>query len=164
MALSLAQVVGDNYLWKIPLPLYIGFPLIALISTVITVAVSFSTAPTDKKTLKSFYASVQPAGAWNPVREELLTTQPGFRRETTFSREALNTVLSLIAIAALYVGTLYLILHRLNVAFGCFGTTLAMTVVLFFTWYKHLPPAEMATENETTPLSIPADAETVLTK
>jgi len=164
MALSLAQVVGDNYLWKTPLPLYLGFPLIALISTAITVTVSFLTAPTDKTTLNNFYRNVQPAGAWNPVRKELLASQPSFRRETTFSREALTTVLSLIAIAALYVGTLYLILHRLNVAFGCFGTTLAMTVILFFTWYKHLPPSETATENEPLSSSVAAELEPLATK
>jgi hypothetical protein len=33
-----------------------------------------------------------------------------------------------------------LILHRLTVAFSLIGTTLLTVVILFFTWYKTLPP------------------------
>ncbi len=46
----------------------------------------------------------------------------------------------MIGIIALYVSMLYLILHRLNTAFALLGTTLAAVVVLYFTWYKNLPP------------------------
>jgi hypothetical protein len=54
-----------------------------------------------------------------------------------------------VAICALYVGTLYLILHRYGVAGGCFGTTMAMGVVLFFTWYRNLPaPQQTQVEEE----------------
>jgi hypothetical protein len=46
----------------------------------------------------------------------------------------------MIGITALYVSMLYLILHRLEVAFALIGTTLLTVVILYFTWYKHLPP------------------------
>jgi hypothetical protein len=35
---------------------------------------------------------------------------------------------------------LYLILHRLNIGFGLLGTTLIATIILYFSWYKTLPP------------------------
>jgi hypothetical protein len=57
-------------------------------------------------------------------------------------------LLALVAICALYVATLYLILHRYGVACACFGTTLAMGVVLFFTWYRNLPAPERAPAEE----------------
>ena len=142
MALSLGQVIGDNYLWRTPLPLYVGFPVIALASTVISIAVALLTKPTDEPTLARFYQTVQPAGAWGRVKTSVLLANPQFRREAPFSRDALNTLLALVAICALYVGTLYLILHRYRVAGACFGATLAMSVVLFFTWYRNLPAPE----------------------
>jgi Na+/proline symporter len=148
MALSLGQVIGDNYLWRTPLPLYVGFPVIALASTVISVVVALLTKPTDEPTLARFYETVQPAGAWGRVRASVLSANPQFRREAPFSRDTLNTLLALVAICALYVGTLYLILHRYGVAFACFGTTLAMSVMLFFTWYRNLPAPERALAEE----------------
>ena len=149
MALSLGQVIGDNYLWRAPLPLYVGFPVIALASTVISIVVALLTKPADEPTLKRFYETVQPAGAWGRVKASVRSANPQFRREAPFSRDALNTLLALVAICALYVGTLYLILHRYGVACTCFGTTLAMSVVLFFTWYRNLPaPEQTQTEEE----------------
>jgi len=142
MVLSFGQVIGDQFIWDTPLPLYVGFPVIALASTVICIAVALVTKPTDQATLAHFYHTVQPAGAWGVVRQSVLATNTSFRREAPFSRDALNTLLALVAICALYVGTLYVILHRYGVAVACFGTTLAMCMVMFFTWYKHLPPPE----------------------
>lgn len=148
MALSLGQVIGDTYLWRTPPPLYVGFPVIALASTVISVVTSLLTKPTDEQTLARFYETVQPAGAWGRVKAAVLAANPQFRREAPFARDALNTLLALVAICALYVAMLYLILHRYGVAFACLGTTLAMSVVLFFTWYRNLPPPEQAVSEE----------------
>ncbi len=150
MMLALGQVVGDNYVWQTPTPLYVGFPLIALASTVITVVVALSTRPTEAKVLADFYRNVQPAGAWGTVRRDVLAMTPSFRKETSFAREALNTFLAVLAISALYIGTLYLILHRHGLAWGCFGSTLVLSGALYFTWYKHLPPAEENVEGEET--------------
>lgn len=148
MALSLGQVLGDNYLWRAPLPLYVGFPVIALASSIISVVVALMTKPTDESTLVRFYETVQPAGAWGRVRAAVRAGNPKFEREAPFSRDLLNTLLALLAICALYVGTLYLILHRYGIAGACFGTTLAIAVVLFFTWYRNLP-APAASQSET---------------
>ncbi len=153
MALSLGQVIGDNYVWRTPLPLYVGFPVIALASTFICIVVALLTKPTDASTLARFYATVQPAGAWGRVKASVLSANPEFRREAPFARDALNTLFALMAICALYLATLYLILHRYGVACACLGTSLVMGVLLFFTWYRNLPPAvvheaEAAEENE----------------
>ena len=148
MALSLGQVVGDASFFSSPLPLYVGFPVIAISSTVITVLVTLMTTPTDIATLEHFYQNVQPAGAWGPIRSSIIAKNPRFKLESAFSREALNTLLALIAICALYVGTLYLILHRHSVAAGCFLTTIAMCCGLYFTWYKSLPAPQPIDESE----------------
>ena len=147
MALSLGQAVADTSLFSAPLPLYVGFPIIAIASTIITIAVTLVTSPTDFTTLEKFYENVQPAGAWSPIREQVLARNPQFKRETPFKLEALNTLLALVGICTLYVGTLYLILNRHTAAFACFSTTVVMCIALYFTWYKHLPaPAPAVTE------------------
>jgi solute:Na+ symporter, SSS family len=140
MALSLGQVFFDQFVFAEPLPLYIGFPVIAIASTLITIVVSLLTRPTDIETLRNFYRKVQPAGLWGPAKEAVLAEEPGFRKQLPFAVEAFNTLLAMIGITALYVSMLYLVLHRLTVAFALLGTTLATVIILYFTWYRTLPP------------------------
>jgi len=140
MALSLGQVFFDQFVLAEPLPLYIGFPVIAIASTLITIVVSLLTQPTDIETLKNFYRKVQPAGLWKPAKDAVLAEEPGFRKQLSFAVEAFNTLVAMIGITALYVSMLYLVLHRLTVGFALLGTTLVTVIILYFTWYKTLPP------------------------
>ena len=140
MALSLGQVFFDQFVFAEPLPLYIGFPVIAIASTLITIVVSLLTQPTDIETLKNFYRKVQPAGLWKPAKDAVLAEEPGFRKQLSFAVEAFNTLVAMIGITALYVSMLYLVLHRLTVGFALLGTTLVTVIILYFTWYKTLPP------------------------
>src|SRR6478672_5165353 len=59
MALSLGQAVADTSLFSSPLPLYIGFPIIAIASTIVTITVTLLTRPADLTTLENFYENVQ---------------------------------------------------------------------------------------------------------
>ncbi len=148
MVLSLGQVFFDQLIFAEPLPLYIGFPIIALCSTVLTVGVTLMTQPTDSVTLKEFYRKVQPAGAWAPVRKGILTDDPGFKKQLSFSVELFNTFVAMIGIVALYVSMLYLVIHQLNIAFMLIGVTLLSVIVLYFTWYKTLPPPSKRVSEE----------------
>jgi len=149
MVLSLGQVIGDLYIWKHSTPLYVGFPIIASASAVITVVVSLMTEPTDPSTLARFYFDVRPAGAWGPVRGGL-HCQLDRDCRSCFTRDAVNTVLAVLGICGLYVGSLYLILHQWLATFACFGTSVAVSVIMYFTWYRHLPPAAHS-ESESLP-------------
>lgn len=151
MALSLGQAVADASIFSVPTPLYIGFPIIALASTLITIVVTLITQPTEISALENFYETVQPSGAWSPVRRRVTARNPKFKLETPFSLDALNTLLALVAICALYVSALYLILHRPVAAFALFATTVLMCGALYYTWYRRLPPpaAQVELEGET---------------
>lgn len=140
MALSLGQVFLDQAVLTTPLPLYIGFPVIAILSTIITIVVSLLTTPTDIETLKNFYRKVQPAGAWQPAKEAVLADTPDFKKQSPFALDLFNTAIAMIGIIALYVSMLYLILHRLEIGFGLLATTLVTVIILYFSWYKTLPP------------------------
>ena len=140
MALSLGQVFLDTMYLDDPLPLYIGFPVIAIASTLITIVVSLFTQPTDLNTLKNFYRKVQPAGFWKPAKQAVLAEDPGFKKQLGFRTELFNTVVAMIGITALYVSMLYLVLHRLTIGFGLIATAVFCVIILYFTWYKTLPP------------------------
>lgn len=140
MALSLGQVFFDQFVFAEPLPLYIGFPVIAIASTLLTIAVSLVTQPTDQETLKNFYVKVQPAGFWKPVKSAVLEAEPGFKKQLSFSVELFNTLVAMVGITALYVSMLYLVLHRLEIGFGLLAITSVSVIILYFTWYKTLPP------------------------
>ncbi|MBX7172253.1 MAG: hypothetical protein K1X72_14905 [Pyrinomonadaceae bacterium] len=140
MALSLGEVFLEQFGVIPPQPLYVGFPVIAIASTIITIVASFLTSPTDIETLKNFYRKVQPAGLWQPAKEALLSETPDFKKQSPFSLELLNTIIAMIGIIALYVSMLYLVLHRLTVGFSLLATVLVCVVILYFTWYKNLPP------------------------
>ncbi|MGI8906155.1 MAG: sodium:solute symporter family transporter [Candidatus Sumerlaeaceae bacterium] len=139
MALSLIQVLAEKF-WIAPVPLYIGFPVIAAISTCVCVVVALMTQPTPRDTLVKFYSNVQPTGAWGTVRAEAVQ-RADFVPDAPFRYDALNTVLAMVGIICLYVGTLYVILHRHGAAALCFGITAVMCAVMYFTWYKRLPAA-----------------------
>lgn len=140
MALSLGQVFVDTMYLDKPLPLYIGFPVIAIASVIITIVVSLLTQPTDIETLKNFYRKVQPAGAWKPAKDALMGEDPTFKKQQPFWREAMNTLVAMVGITTLYVSMLYLVLHRLETGFALLAITLTSVVILYFTWYKYLPP------------------------
>ena len=141
MALSLGQVFVDTMYLENPLPLYIGFPVIAIASTIITIVVSLLTQPTDIETLKNFYKKVQPAGSWRPAKDAVLAEDPGFKKQLPFRVELFNTLVAMVGITALYVSMLYLVLHRLSIGFSLLATTFVCVIILYFTWYKNLPPA-----------------------
>lgn len=149
MALSLGQVFLDTMFLDAPLPLYIGFPIIAAASFLITIVVSLMTEPTDIETLRDFYRKVQPAGFWEPAKKAVLADDPGFRKDLPFSVELFNTVIAMIGITALYLAMLYLILHLHMMAAALLATTAVSAVILYFTWYKTLPPpSEPPSEDE----------------
>ena len=149
MVLSLGQVFLDTAILHDPLPLYIGFPVIAACSVVITIVVSLASEPTSIETLRIFYAKVQPAGLWKPAKAAVLAEDPGFRKQSPFSREAFNTAVAVVGITALYTAMLYLVLHLHTVAIVLLATSVVTAVVLYFTWYKHLPPpSEPPSEEE----------------
>lgn len=155
MFLSLGQVVLDlTVLSENPVPLYIGFPVIALASTIITITVALITEPTNIETLKTFYRKVQPAGFWQPAKDAVLAETPNFKKKIPFARELFNTFIAMIGITALYISMLYLVLNQLAIGFGLIAITLVCCVILYFTWYLHLPPPAPPVSEEADNLQI----------
>jgi Na+/proline symporter len=143
MVLSLLQVVLSNIL--IPdyeIPLYISFPVIAILVLIISIVVTLRTAPTDENVLIDFYYHVQPAGSWKKIVGRVKEEYPSFRRATPFSRDALNVLVGLPWIICLYLAPMYLVIRQYREATILFVAVLIFSIVLYFTWYKNLPASE----------------------
>lgn len=135
MVLSLVQAFVP-YFSK--LPLYVTFPGIALIVLIVTVVVTLTTEPTDKKTLLDFYSKVRPGGIWGPVAKEAALSGAPEGPKSTTKRDALNVVIGIPWMISMYLCPVYLILHRFTEAGITAGIVAVASVVLYQTWYKTL--------------------------
>ena len=148
MILSLVQAFVPYFSG---LPLYVTFPAIALTVLVIAVVVTLATEPTDRKTLTAFYTQVRPAGFWKPIAQDAGPLVPKFNLGTrgaggnsgtsgasTFKRDALNIVLGIPWLIAMYLCPVYLVLHRFTESAAAFLLVAVLSFVLYNTWFKHL--------------------------
>ena len=140
MTLSLLQVAVERFA-DLAVPLYVSFPFIVLAVALVTVVASLSTEPVPMDNLVDFYKRTGVWGFWGPVKRRVAETDPGFRPESGARRDLGNVALGILLLIGLYVGPMYLIVHRFARTAGCLALALAMGVALFFAWYRRLPPA-----------------------
>lgn len=124
-------------------PMYVSFPLICAISLLGTLAATLVTAPTEQELLLAFYRHVRPFGFWGPVRRAAGLSEDQLRdpAESPFLA-LLNTGLGAIAILGLYLAPMYLVGHWHREAAVWFAVAAAAAGILYFTWYRTLPPPE----------------------
>ena len=122
-------------------PDYVVFPAIVGASLLTAIVVSLATRPTPRETLIEFYRSIRPFGAWGPVRREsgLSEVELAVPSERA-GRAVLNTLLGIVAITGAYLFPMYLVGHWYAPATICLSALAGAAVVLYFTWYRYLPP------------------------
>jgi len=145
-----AGTIGGIALASVPLlapglPLYVTFPLICVGSLVASLVATWATPPVERSTLVSFYRNVRPFGAWGPVRVESgLSAEELDAPSERPSLAIVNVALGMAGIMGLYLFPMYLVGHWHARAMLWLAVALGAMVVLAFTWYRHLPPAENA--------------------
>ena len=120
------------------------FLTMAGLDLVACVAVTLLTQPTERGALKRFYTSVQPGGWWGPVARDAAADDAAFRREP-FARDLANTLIAIPWIMGLYLVPIFLMFRRWPAMWGWLALAAVLSVVLYFTWYKHLPAPEAET-------------------
>jgi solute:Na+ symporter, SSS family len=140
MTLSLLQVAVERFA-GVAVPLYVSFPFIVIVVAVMTVVASLATEPVPMDVLASFYERTGVWGFWGPVKRRVAEIDPGFRAESEAHRDLGSVLIGILLLIGLYVGPMYLIVHRFERAAACFALALASGVALFFVWYRRLPPA-----------------------
>ena len=124
---------------------YVSFPTVLVVSLVGTVGATLLSQPTDRELLVTFFRHVRPFGFWGPIRRAAQLSEA----ERTDKAESpvlaiLNTVVGGAAILGVYLAPMYLVGHWHREAALSFGVAAAAMIVLYFTWYRTLPPRRPA--------------------
>ena len=141
---SMAGSTGVVIIHKVflnDLPLHWAILFLMAATFGVTVVITFLTAPTEMETLVRFYAKIRPFGVWGPVRREAIRRGlvPADDREPTF--DVINSVIASFFQLCLAVIPFYTFLHDWPNAGLWLVLCLFTVVLLYFTWYKHLPAA-----------------------
>jgi len=86
-------------------------------------------------TLTGFYTKTGVWGLWKPVRR--CAGEPG--RVSAAGRDFGYVVLGVPFMVSLYLGAVYVIVHRWSEVSLCAATAAIAASVLFFSWYRRLP-------------------------
>lgn len=114
------------------------FPVLFMLSLAGCFVGTYTAAPTDSATLKSFYKTVRPWGFWQPVHAMVKEEDPLFQPNKRFGLDMFNVVLGIIAQTCLTILPMYVVLWM--------KLPLAMTAVILFavvivlkkTWWNKL--------------------------
>ena len=138
-------ILGMTLFWEAEPPLYVTFPLLCTISLVATLAGTWLTRPTDEAILLSFFRTIRPFGLWGPIRAKsgLSPDELNAQGESMWLT-LLNVVIASTVIIGAYLGPMYLVGHWHTQAAISLAVALAAGVLLYFTWYRNLPAAEMS--------------------
>jgi len=123
------------------LPVYLTFPVICAGSLLAVVAASYLTEPTDRATLKSFYAEVRPFGAWGKISRDVAAVPDGGRGGESGGeawRPVLNTLIAVAGITGLYLAPMYLVGHWYLQTSAWLFVSVTSAVILYYTWYRRL--------------------------
>ncbi|MBE0535638.1 MAG: hypothetical protein IH624_08205 [Phycisphaerae bacterium] len=128
-------------LFRPEVPAWYSFGLICAASLGMSVAGSLLTAPVEQEVLMAFYRSVRPFGFWRPVQVKAgLGTEQARDRSESASLAVFNVVLGMLAIACVYLAPMYLVGHWYGRAGACSAAAAISVGVMYFTWYRNLPP------------------------
>jgi len=106
---------------------------------VATLIIGFVMKPTDMEILVKFYAKVRPFGFWKPVRLEAERRGLVPIKDPMPRIDMLNGFITVFFQVSLALLPFYLFLRNWNMLGATFSCTVALGVILYFTWYKNLP-------------------------
>jgi len=130
-------------------PLYLSVPVIMGSSLLCAIIATLLTKPTDSSTLDKFYRNVRPWGFWAPVKRRMTPT-PGQKAVDSTASDIAVIIVGIPWIIAFYMATLYLVTRCWTQLFISSGIVFVTSILLYFLWYKKLPPADELKESAKT--------------
>jgi Na+/proline symporter len=119
------------------LPLY-WWPLLFGLSILGCLVGTYSAAPTDIDTLKSFYKTVKPWGFWKPIHTLVKAEEPNFEENKNFKLDMFNVALGIIAQLCLTIFPMYLITGMYTPLWATTGILALIIFILKRTWWNKL--------------------------
>ncbi len=114
------------------------FPAIFAFSNVGCLAGTLLTKPEDDEILKKFYKTVNPWGAWGPIREKVMREDPSFQPNRNFGRDTINVVVGIVWQLSLTALPIYIVLRMWNWVGLIFASVVVTSIFLKFNWFDHL--------------------------
>jgi len=133
---SLAPLLG----FHVANTLYL-FPVILIISVIGCLLGTLLTKPEDDEVLKKFYQTVNPWGAWGPIREKVMQENPAFLPNPDFTKDTVNVAVGIVWQISLTALPIYLVLREWSWSGGIAVTLVVTSVFLKFNWYDKLEKA-----------------------
>ncbi len=115
-----------------------SFPLILLISGATSIIASLLTEPDDEEVLKKFYKQVRPWGFWQPIYEKVKAEDPGFQKNTGFSRDMVNVCIGVVWQTSLRAIPIFLIIYQFTSMWIAIFLSAVTTWILKKNWYDKL--------------------------
>lgn len=110
------------------------FPIIFIVSLIGSFVGTFSSEPTDMKTLKSFYRTVRPWGWWGPVYNELKKEENTLNKNTDFWSDMFNCVIGVIWQSSMIVIPIYFVIRDYPKGYIALMVFAITSLILKFTW------------------------------
>lgn len=114
------------------------FPLIFIISVIGCIVGTYAAPAVDMETLKHFYRTVRPWGAWKPVEEQVMQETPAFRPNKRFGIDMFNVVTGIVAQITLTLLPIYAVLAMKTPLLITIAILILALLILRKTWWKQL--------------------------
>ncbi|MCK9483334.1 MAG: sodium:solute symporter [Candidatus Marinimicrobia bacterium] len=140
-AIGMAAGMLASIIWKIIAPEataeFLAFLFAAGISAIATIIGTLLTKPTDSKVLDNFYRVTRPFGFWGAIRSKL---PERVRRQ--INRENRRDIISIFFAVpwqvCLFMMWMVLVMKRFDTFLSLLLIVLALSLILYFTWFRHL--------------------------
>lgn len=139
-AIATAAGLTSSLVQRILVPdmtFYLAFLMTLSLSVLAGLVSSYLTEPTDMETLKAFWQRIRPFGFWDTVRNQLdtqLVSDAQVKNSIDLSNVAFGVIWQLSGV----VTVISLLFHKwISAGLGT-GVFVALSGVLYFTWYKNL--------------------------
>ena len=120
-----------------------GFALIGGGTFVAAIAITYLTDPTRPAVLKTFFRDTKPFGFWQPVRARIDALEMDAVRAE--NRRDIGAILLAVPWQlVLFLTTMMFVTRAWGTFFTLLGVLVALTIGLYFTWFRHLSTSEEA--------------------
>ncbi|HEV2454553.1 MAG TPA: hypothetical protein VGY98_09835, partial [Verrucomicrobiae bacterium] len=138
-----APALADKILGHDINPLY-TFPFIFVVSIAGCLIGTYMNESEDEAVLKDFYKTVNPWGAWGPIREKVMQEDPAFQPNPNFGRDTINVFVGILWQLCLTALPIYLVLRQWYWATAIAVILAATTIFIKFNWYDKLEKPALA--------------------
>ena len=124
-----------------------SFYITALITLIACVLIALAFPPTDDETLQKFYSRTRPFGFWGKVKKSAVDLDIN-RVDKENRRDIFSTFIAVPWMLFMGITPMLFVTKQWNYFFISAGILVVLSVVLYFSWFKHLSTNELPHHKE----------------